>query len=104
MRSRKYLVHNEAVNINVTMDSSQVLFTVGNDQTQAEVYNAIDEMPDLKLFTPLYVGGYDKRKIILPQDLPVKSGFHGCISMVGVSNTLYYIRVMEVLFSGLIFC
>lgn len=62
------------------MDAAQVMFSVG-DTTVAEEYNP-GETSDLRLLTPLYVGGYDKQIITVPEDLLVKDGFHGCISMV----------------------
>lgn len=81
LRSNYYLVHNEEVTLNVTMDAAQVMFTIGG-VTVAEEFNPGAESADLRLLTPLYVGGYDKRIITLPEEVPVKIGFHGCVSMV----------------------
>ena len=83
------MVPNEEVEMNVTLSAAQVMFSVGNAPTVAEEFNPRAETAELKLSTPLYVGGYDKNITKLPVDLLVRNGFHGCISMVRLYFLFY---------------
>ncbi|XP_065222037.1 basement membrane-specific heparan sulfate proteoglycan core protein isoform X4 [Planococcus citri] len=87
LRSDHYLVPHEEVQVNITMTAAQAMFSVGNAPAVAQEFNPRAESAELKLYTPLYVGGYDKYLTKLPDDLLVRNGFHGCISMLDVSGT-----------------
>lgn len=68
--------------LSFNIDSSEVQFNVANETTIVEKFNPNDGMNDLRLHTSLYIGGYDKKAIKLPEEIFIKTGFYGCISAV----------------------
>lgn len=93
LRSDRYLIPNEYINLFLNIDSSQVRFSIDNETALAEEFNPTDSINDLRLHTPLYVGGYDKKLIILPESVVVRNGFHGCISKVRIFVVVYLVNI-----------
>lgn len=65
---------------------------MSNESTIAEEFNPTNEISDFKWLSKIYIGGYDKKSTVLPEDLPVKTGFYGCIASVSVYNYLVHAR------------
>lgn len=82
LQSNHFLVPGEYVTVSLAIDSSQVQFGVANESTIAKEFNPTNDISDFKWHSTMYVGGYDKKSTVLPEDLPVKTGFYGCISSV----------------------
>lgn len=94
LRSDRYLIPNEYVNLFLNIDSNQLRFSIDNETVLAEEFNPNDSINDLRLHTPLYVGGYDKKLIILPENVVVRNGFHGCISKVRIFVLVYLVYIL----------
>ncbi|KAK7602792.1 hypothetical protein V9T40_006766, partial [Parthenolecanium corni] len=91
LQSNHFLVPGEYVTVSLAIDSSQVQFGVANESTIAKEFNPTNDISDFKWHSTMYVGGYDKKSTVLPEDLPVKTGFYGCISsfeIIGMDTSI----------------
>ena len=86
IRNPVELIDEEWVDIELHRYKREANITVANSKVVSGV--APGNTYGLTLLTPLYIGGYNRSKIVLPNSLDSPSHFEGCIGYVSINNML----------------
>lgn len=74
----------------MSIDASNAKLGIDSEMKESE-FNPTNEIVNIKLHTLLYIGGYNKKLITLPEELRGRMGLNGCVSSVSIASNILVI-------------